>query len=81
MADEFMMRNLQDMADRYERDVTFRALVGMIEHGLFSGQYSIQEFRDATTLAAWRVADRTIRPINFRSPPSPPPPPPGRKVA
>jgi hypothetical protein len=41
----------------------FHSLVAMIENGLASGKYSIQEFRDATTLAAWKVADRTIRPI------------------
>ena len=57
------MRDLQEMADRYRVDPAFASLVALIENGLQSGQYSIQEFRDATTLAAWKVADRTIRPI------------------
>ena len=59
------MDDLQSMADRYRRDPMFASLVGMIENGLSSGKYSIQEFRDATTLAAWKVCDRTIRPIQF----------------
>lgn len=57
------MGDLQSLADRYHNDPTFHSLVALIENGLASGNYSIQEFRDATTLAAWKVADRTIRPI------------------
>lgn len=57
------MDNLQRLADRWKVDPAFHSLVEMIEHGLSSGQYSIQEFREATTLAAWKVADKTIRPI------------------
>lgn len=62
------MNDLQRPADRYHSDSEFHALVGLIEHGLASGKYSIQEFREATTLAAWKVADRTIRPINHPFP-------------
>ena len=57
------MNDLQRLADRYRVDPAFCSLVALIENGLASGQYSIQEFREATTLAAWKVADRTIRPI------------------
>ncbi len=60
--------DLQRLADRYKSDPVFNSLVGMIEHGLMSGEYSIQEFREATTLAAWKVAERTIRPINVTHP-------------
>ena len=62
------MNDLQRLADRYRCDPSFASLVGLIENGLASGQYSIQEFREATTLAAWKVADRTIRPIMVPEP-------------
>ncbi len=58
------MGDLKSLADRYNSDPLFYNLVSMIESGLSSGKYSIQEFREATTLAAWKVADRTIRPIH-----------------
>jgi len=60
--------NLEQLGDRYHRDPIFSMLVRLIEHSLYSGRYSIQEFREATTLAAWKIADRTIRPLDWHKP-------------
>ncbi len=57
-----MNNDLEDQARRYNNDAQFHALVSLIEHALRTGQYSIQEFREATTFAAWRVASDTIVP-------------------
>jgi hypothetical protein len=57
-----MIPGLKDFADRYNNDANFHSLVSLIENALRQGQYSIQEFREATTYAAWRVADDIVYP-------------------